>query len=234
MALPQLNVPKYELKVPSTGFSAMYRPYLVKEEKILMLAMESEDQKQMTTALKDIIDSCTFGELNVNSFTMFDIEYIFSKLRSKSAGETSEVKIPCSNCETPNQVKIDLEGVGVTPVPEKKIELTDDTGLIMKFPSMADYLDIQNNEGLDNIGRIFAIIVSSIDSIYSGDEVFDASSHSKAELTDFIESLNGDQFKKVQTFLAEMPTAFVNADFKCENCGHENHVELKGMMNFFG
>jgi hypothetical protein len=232
MALPQLNVPKYELKIPSTGVKASYRPYLVKEEKILMIAIESEDSAQMSNALKEVIDECTFKKLKINDLTLFDIEYIFAKLRAKSVGETSEVKLPCEKCEQPNEVMIDLEGVDVTAMPAKKIELTSDTGLVMKFPSMADYLDIQNSN-LDNVGRIFAIIVASIDSIYSGDEMFDAKSHTHAELNDFVESLNADQFKKVQAFLNEMPAAFVNANFKCEGCGHDNHIELKGMMNFF-
>lgn len=233
MALPKLNVPKYELKIPSTGKKASYRPYLVKEEKILMLAIESDDQAQMTNALKDIIAACTFGEISVNKLTLFDVEYIFAKLRSKSVGETSKVKLPCESCETSNEVDIDLDSVGITEIPNKKIELTDDTGMIMKFPSMSDYLDIQNSDA-DNVDKIFAVISACIESIYSGDEMFDAATHSKEELNEFIESLNTEQFARVNAYLSKMPTAFVMANFKCSNCNHENEIELKGMMNFFG
>lgn len=233
MALPQFNVPKYELTVPSTGQTVMYRPYLVKEEKLLMIALESQDESQMTRAMVDIVDSCTMNALKINSLTMFDIEFIFTKLRSKSVGETSTVKLPCEKCETMNKVDIDLDLAQITPKPEKKIKLTDDTGLIMKFPSLADYTDIQKSDA-SNIDKIFNIIITSIDSIYSGDEMFDTSSHSKKELLDFVESLSAEQFKKVQAFLDAMPVVYINALFKCENCGSDNDIELKGLANFFG
>ena len=233
MALPQLNVPKYELIVPSSGVVTAFRPYLVKEEKILMIALESQDDKQMTTAITSIIDACTMGKLNMVNLTMFDIEYIFTKLRSKSVGETASVKLPCSSCEEKSAVDIDLEMVQITEKPDTKIGLTDDTGLIMKFPSLKDYMDIQNSEG-SNIDKIFHVIVASIDSIYSGDEMFEASSHAKSELLDFIESLSAEQFKKVQAFLDNMPAIYINVSFECESCGGKNDIELKGLANFFG
>jgi hypothetical protein len=232
MALPQLNVPKYELTIPSSGIVTEYRPYLVKEEKLLMLALESQDEKQMTKAVIDIIDSCTFNKLKMNSLTMFDVEYMFTKLRSKSVGETSKVTLPCETCEHRNETAIDLDMVSVTEKPDTKIQLTDDTGIIMKFPSLADYLDVQNSDK-EAIGKIFDIIAVSIDSIYSGDEMFDASSHSRAELIDFIESLSSEQFKMVQAFLDANPVAYINSSFKCEQCGTDNVIELKGLANFF-
>lgn len=233
MALPKLNVPKYELKLPSTGFSVSYRPYLVKEEKVLMIAMESEDANQMTTAILDIIDTCTFNELNMSSLTMFDIEYIFAKLRSKSVGETSTVNAKCSKCEEGTKVDIDIDTVSITDIPDKKIQLSDSVGLLMKFPSMADYMDIQNSDA-SNIDKIFATVAASIDSIYSGDDMFEAADSTKAELIDFLESLNAEQFKKIQHFLNAMPVAYVHMEFKCEHCGHANETDLKGLMNFFG
>jgi hypothetical protein len=233
MALPQLNVPKYDLSIPSTGVVVKYRPYLVKEEKLLMIALESQDEKQMTMAVTDIVDSCTMNQLKMPSLTMFDIEYIFTKLRSKSVGETAKVKLPCTKCEEKNSVDIDLEMVQVTEKPDTKIQLTEDTGLIMKFPSLSDYQDVQNSDA-SNVDKIFAIIVSSIDSIYSGDEMFDTSSHSKKELLDFVESLSAEQFKKVQVFLDAMPAVYINALFECESCGEHNEIELKGLANFFG
>jgi|SaaInl59LU_5_DNA_1037362.scaffolds.fasta_scaffold09209_1 hypothetical protein len=233
MALPQLNVPKYDLSIPSTGVVVKYRPYLVKEEKLLMIALESQDEKQMTMAVTDIVDSCTMNQLKMHSLTMFDIEYIFTKLRSKSVGETAKVKLPCTKCEEKNSVDIDLEMVQVTEKPDTKIQLTEDTGLIMKFPSLSDYQDVQNSDA-SNVDKIFAIIVSSIDSIYSGDEMFDTSSHSKKELLDFVESLSAEQFKKVQVFLDAMPAVYINALFECEGCGEHNEIELKGLANFFG
>lgn len=233
MALPQLNVPKYELTVPSSGVVVKFRPYLVKEEKLLMIALESQDEKQMTSAVTEIVDSCTMNQLNMSSLTMFDIEYIFTKLRSKSVGETAKVKLPCTKCEEKSSVDIDLEMVQVTDKPDTKIQLTEDTGLIMKFPSLSDYQDVQNSDA-SNVDKIFAIIVASIHSIYSGDEMFDTSSHSKKELLDFVESLSAEQFKKVQAFLDAMPAVYINVLFECESCGAHNEIELKGLANFFG
>jgi hypothetical protein len=234
MALPKLTAPKYELTIPSTKKTVGFRPYLVKEEKILMIAMESEDDNQMTVAIKQIIDACTFNELDVNKLAMFDIEYIFAKLRAKSVGENVNVKLPCESCEHSNTVSINLETeIQVSEGAEENIKLTDDTGLIMKYPSMADYQDMQNSKESD-IDKIFIMITLSINSIYSGDELFDAKSHSRAELIEFIDSLNADQFKKIRNFLDKIPVAYVNAKFKCESCNHENNIELKGLKNFFG
>jgi hypothetical protein len=170
MALPKLNTPKYDLKIPSTGTEITYRPYLVREEKILMIAMESEDQKSMSKALLDIIESCT-TDVKTSKLTMFDVEYIFAKLRAKSVGETSEVSVKCDKCEADNKTKVNLEEVSITDLPDTKIELTPTTGLVMKFPSMNDYTDIQNEESLSNVDTIFAIIISSIESIYYGDNL---------------------------------------------------------------
>ena len=233
MALPKLNTPKYDLKIPSTGTEITYRPYLVREEKILMIAMESEDQKSMSKALLDIIESCT-TDVKTSKLTMFDVEYIFAKLRTKSVGETSEVSVKCDKCEADNKTKVNLEEVSITGLPDTKVELTPTTGLVMKFPSMNDYTDIQNEESLSNVDTIFAIIISSIESIYDGDNLYQADAHTKLELTEFIESLNTAQFKLIQDFLDSSPQAFVNLKYKCEECGHDHDTQLKGMMNFFG
>lgn len=198
-----------------------------------MIAMESEDQKSMSKALLDIIESCTTN-VSTSKLTMFDVEYIFSKLRSKSVGETSEVSVKCEKCEADNTTKVNLEEVSITDLPDTKVELTPTTGLVMRFPSMNDYTDIQNQDKLSNVDRIFAIIISSIESIYDGDNLYEANSHTKAELTEFIESLNTEQFKSIQRFLDSSPQAFVKLKYKCEECGHDHDTELKGMMNFFG
>jgi len=233
MALPKLNTPKYNLKIPSTGVEVTYRPYLVREEKILMIAMESEDQKSMSQALLEIIESCTTN-VSTPKLTMFDVEYIFAKLRAKSVGETSEVSVKCENCEADNKVNVNLENVSISDLPDTKIELTPTTGLVMRFPSMTDYTDVQNLDSLSNVDKIFAVIISSIESIYDGENLYDAKAHTKEELTEFVESLNTEQFKLIQTFLDSMPQAFVELKYSCTECGHDHDMELKGMMNFFG
>lgn len=234
MALPIINAPKYRMTIPSTKKEIQFRPYLVKEEKLLMLALESEDDKMMSSSIKEIINSCTFGEVNVDRLALFDVEYIFSQLRAKSVGETSEVSVPCEKCEEANPVTINLEkDIQVTDIPDNKVQLTGDTGLIMKFPSVGEYTDIINSES-QNIDKIFLTIASCIDSIYAGDEMFDAKDHTKEELVAFIENLNSDQFNKIRAYLEKAPYAYINVAFKCKKCGHQNEIELKGLGNFFG
>lgn len=233
MALPQLNVPKYELTVPSTGEKIKYRPYLVKEEKVLMIALESQDETQLVNALKDMVAACTDG-LNISKLSMFDLEYIFIKIRTKSVGETTTIRVPCESCETKVEVDVDLDtGLKVSEGRDKKIPLTGDTGLIMKFPSVDDFYDITQSKDSE-IDKVFRLITRSIDTIYSGDEVFDASTHSEKELVSFIESLNSGQFLIVKDFFDNMPQAAIDVEYKCQSCGHEHKMELKGMSNFFG
>ena len=234
MALPKLDTPRYEMKIPSTAKKVVYRPYLVKEEKILMLAMESNDQKQMVRALKDVVNSCTEGLINVDELTMFDLEYVFMQLRSKSSGETTEVNVKCKSCETKNSVSINLSNVNVKmpKSSELKIKLTDKVGVVMKYPSVNDIMDIQNSDDSE-INKIFSIIAKAIDSIYSGDEIFDAKEQSMDELKEFIDSLNSEQFNKIKSFIENMPTAGTTVSFDCTECGTHNDTEIKGLANFF-
>jgi len=234
MALPKLDTPRYEMKIPSTAKKVVYRPYLVKEEKILMLAMESNDQKQMVRALKDVVNSCTEGLINVDELTMFDLEYVFMQLRSKSSGETTEVNVKCKSCETKNSVNVNLSKVDVK-VPktaELKIKLTDKVGVVMKYPSVNDMINVQDSND-NEVNKVFTIIAKAIDSIYSGDEIFDAKEQSIDELKDFIDSLNTEQFNKIKNFIENMPSAGTMISFECSNCSTHNDVEIKGLANFF-
>jgi DNA-directed RNA polymerase subunit M/transcription elongation factor TFIIS len=234
MGLPKLNTPTYTMTIPSSKKEVKYRPYLVKEEKVLMIAMESDDGLQINNAIKEVINACTFGEIDSNKLTMFDVEYMFTKLRAKSVGESSTVMVPCTKCEAPNEATIDLEkDLVVGEVPDNRIELSSDTGLIMKFPAMVDYIELAGEEGISDIDKIFSLIAISIESIYSGDDVYDASSQTKAEMLEFVENLSSEQFVRIKHYLDMMPSAKVDAKFKCKECGHENVVELRGLRNFF-
>lgn len=236
MALPKLDTPRYEMVVPSTGKKVVYRPYLVKEEKILMLAMESNDQKQMIRALKDVIRSCTEDAIDTESLALFDIEYIILKLRGKSVGETTEVGLACKSCETKNDVPVNLEAVkvDVPPKSKRKIKLTNNVGITMKYPSVNTITDTGISEENVSVDKVFDIIISCIESIYSNDEIFDASEQTNEELRDFLESLNTDQFSKVKKFIEEIPTASLDVDFVCGKCSEHNHYEVRGLANFFG
>jgi len=201
MALPKLTTPTYELEVPSTDEKLKYRPFLVKEEKILLIAMESGEQESIVAAIKDIVTECTFGKVDLGSIPMFDIEYIFLQIRSKSVGEVSTLRLLCpDDKETYVNVDVDLSEVAVhvDKGHNPKIELTKEMGMIMTYPSIDSLTGI---DGVDiNASNMLDVIGSCILQIYDkkGEEVFDAKDQTKKELTEFIEQLNTKQFQEVQ------------------------------------
>lgn len=240
MPLPILESPKYEVKIPSTGKKVSYRPYLVKEEKILMIAMESQDQNQILGAMKEVISNCTFGKIDADTLCTFDLEYIFLKLRAKSVGETSKVKIKCEKCETSTAVEINLDEVEIDMAgrPSANIKLTDKVGVTMSWPKMkaATNLVVSGEKPNDSkVSSAIDVIVSCIDSIYDEAKVYKSSEQTKAEMMQFIDSLNQAQFSKIQAFIEAMPKLEHVAKFKCSNakCGHQNEITLSGMQNFF-
>jgi len=236
MALPKLDTPTYQLKVPSTGEMVSYRPYLVKEEKILMMAMESNDTDQMIGAVKDVIRSCTSDVIDANTLAMFDIEYIFTQLRAKSVGETSTIKVKCKECEASNEIDVDLQNVRVD-IPETNIahiKLTDSIGVTLRYPSVQSMIKAQAGERKSDVDRVFDLIVACVQEIYSGDEVFDASEQSDKELREFIDSLSTQQFNKIREFIEAIPSAAIGVNFKCTACSQDNEFDVKGLGNFFG
>jgi len=235
MALPRLDSAKYELTVPSTGEKILYRPYLVKEEKILMLAMESEDTSQMVRAVKDVIRACTDDAVDTRNITMFDMEYIFVQLRAKSSGETADVGIKCSECGKKNDVTIDLQSIYVDNLENKKktVKLTDTIHIEMKYPNLDTITKIESEEGISDLDKVFKLIISSIDTIYSGEESFSASEQSEKELIDFVDQMNGRQFESIRNFVENMPQTKIDVTFTCAHCEHENTMNVRGLSNFF-
>ena len=243
MALPKINSPKYEMVLPSTNDRIQFRPYLVKEEKILMMAMESNDTNQMVRAIKEVISACTEGAVEVDQMTMFDLEYAFVQLRSKSVGESTTIGVKCESCEVKNDVEVDLSEVSVDIDPDSDkssiIKLTDSIGVKMKYPSVDSVMEAQNSApqngtAVSEVQNVFNLLIRCIDSIYSDDEIFDASEQTHAELLEFIESLNTEQFGRIREFIEGMPSASLNVDFKCVNCGTQNNFDVQGIANFFG
>jgi len=235
MSLPKLESPKYEAKLPSTGKKFMYRPYLVKEEKILMLAMESGETKQIMQSVKDAISSCTFGKVDPDTISVFDLEYIFLKLRSKSVGEVSKVNVTCTKCEKKTTVEVNLEEIDVNMklAPETKIKLTDKIGVIMRWPKVDMIADIADKTPEQQKEAVFDIITECIESIYDDKKIYPTSDSSKEERTEFIESLNQNQFKLLQNFIENMPKLQHKLDFACEHCKAENSIIVQGLKNFF-
>ena len=236
MALPKLNTPTYELEVPSTDEKIKYRPFLVQEEKILLMAMESKDNAQIINAVKDIVSSCTFEKLNVATMPMFDMEYIFLNIRAKSVGEISKLKILCpDDKKTYASVELDLTKVEVQVGDDhtNKIELTDDMGIIMTYPTIDSFLE----SGIEtvNANNMLDVVGSCVLQIYEqkGEKVYQAKDQTKKELTEFIESMNSSQFKKLQSFFDTMPKLTHTIQVKNPKTKKTSDVKLTGLNDFF-
>ena len=237
MALPKLNTPTYELEIPSTDEKIQYRPFLVKEEKILMMALETKDNAQIVNAVKDIVNECTFNKINISTMPMFDTEYIFLQIRSKSVGEVSKLKLLCpDDKKTYANVELDLNEVKVQVGDDhtNKIELTDDMGIIMTYPSIDSFAD----SGIQDINatNMLDVIGTCILQIYEqkGEKVYEAKDQTKKELTEFIEQLNTKQFQDVQKFFDTMPRLKHTIKIKNPKTKKTSEVTLSGLNDFFG
>ena len=236
MALPKLTTPTYELEVPSTDEKIKYRPFLVKEEKILLIAMESGEQADIITAIKDIVTECTYGKVDLGSIPMFDVEYIFLQIRSKSVGEISTLRLLCpDDKETYVNVDVDLSEVAVhvDKGHNPKIELTKEMGMIMTYPSIDSLTGI---DGADiNASNMLDVIASCVLQIYDkkGEEVFDAKDQTKKELTEFVEQLNTKQFEEVQKFFDTMPKLKHTIEVENPKTKVKSKIELQGLNDFF-
>ena len=238
MPLPKIATPTYQMVLPSTKKTINYRPFLVKEEKLLVLALESEDQKQITTAIKSVIKNCisTRG-IKVESLPTFDIEYLFLNIRGKSVGEEVEVLITApDDGETQIPVKIALDEIQVIE-PEnhiKTIQLDDTLRMDMKYPSLEQF--ISNNFGIGddmNLEKSFEVITSCIDKIYNEEEVWDSSDVSKKELMEFLEGMNSSQFKDIEKFFETMPKLSHTLEVTNPKTGEKSDVTLEGLSSFF-
>lgn len=238
MPLPKIATPTYELELPSTGESIQFRPFLVKEEKVLVLALESEDTKQITTAIKAVIKSCVQTKgIKVEALPTFDIEFLFLNIRGKSVGEKIEVNIICPDDETTEvPVSIDLDEIRVQKNDEhtRQIKIDDTLMMEMKYPSLDQF--IKNNfdfEDKNAMDQSFDLITSCVDKIYSEDDVWAADDCSKKELKDFLEQMNSSQFKGIETFFETMPKLSHKIKVTNPNTKVESEVVLEGLASFF-
>jgi transcription elongation factor Elf1 len=234
MALPKLESSKYPAIIPSTNKTIEFRPFLVKEEKILMIAQESQDSSQIINALKDIIRSCTFGAVDPNDLTTYDLEYLFLQLRAKSVGETAEIRIKCKECGEYNEVTINLQDAEVKYPNDKvdnKIQLNDSVGIIMRPISLAKSEKIAKLKKDEDI--FVESIICSIESIYDDDGVYLTDDTSEKDLKEFVESLSHKHLQEIQKYLSAQPKLQLEVKFKCNACGHDNTVILEGLESFF-
>ena len=239
MPLPKIVTPTYELELPSSGQTIKYRPFLVKEEKVLVLAMESEDTKQITNAIKAVLKSCVQTKgIKVEQLPTFDIEYLFLNIRGKSVGETLEVNIICpDDCETTVPVDIDLDLIQVEKSDDhsNKIKLDANLMMEMKYPSLDQF--IKNNFDFkeeNQMDQSFALIATCIDKIYSEEEVWATADCTKKEVNEFLESMNSSQFKEIEKFFETMPKLQHTVQVTNPKTKVKSDVVLEGLASFFG
>jgi hypothetical protein len=238
MALPKIEVPTYELTLPSEDKKIKFRPFLVREEKILYIALETGQNKEMINALKDVVGACTFDVLNVDRLPIFDIEYLFLQIRAKSVSEITKFRAICpDDGKTYVETEVDLTKVEVQVDDEHTNRIIIDTqrnlGLVLKYPTLKNY-DI--GRGVDNleIDKVFNILVDCIDHIFEGDKIYPAKDTSKQELKEFIESLPQDAFTKIKTFFDTMPKLKHEIEVTNPNTKVTSKIVLTGIADFFG
>ncbi len=239
MPLPQISTPTYELVIPSSKKKIKYRPFLVKEEKILILAMEGEDPKAIANAVKDVIESCILSKgIRVEKLSTFDIEYIFLNIRGKSVGEDIEIMVTCPDDEktqVPTVIHLDEIKVHIDKEHSQDIKLDDTYTMRMKYPSLNEFVKTNLSTGGDlAIDDTFDLIASCVDQVYSEEESWAGSDCTKKELTEFVEQLNTKQFKEVENFFDTMPKLSHTVKVINPNTNVENEVVLEGLQSFFG
>ena len=237
MALPTVDLPTHELEIPSNKKKIKFRPFLVKEEKVLLLALESEDEKNIRNAVLNLLKGCISSRIKIDNLATFDLEYIFLNLRAVSVGEIVDINVTCQDDEkTQVKYQLNLTDVEVT-FPEghsNKIMLTDDLGVIMKYPSFDRFVDANfAGKGVTQ-ENVLNIIAESIDQIFQGEEVFDESTTSKKEFLQFVESLTNEQLIKLQEFFETAPRLEHNFRITNPKTGVESDYTISGLSNFFG
>ena len=238
MPLPKIATPYYDLTLPSSGEKIEYRPFLVKEEKLLVLAMETQDQKQITKAIKEVIKSCVRGSIDISKLPTFDIEYLFLNIRGKSVGEEIDLPVTAPADDTTEvPIVINIDDIKVIKDEEHKSDIELGEGLVMrlKYPSLEQFIsenfDMSQNAGVE---KTFDLVASCIDTIYSADEAWSAEDVTKKELQDFLDQLNTKQFQDIEKFFATMPKLSHTVTIKNPKTKKKSEVVLEGLSSFFG
>jgi hypothetical protein len=243
MALPTLDVPIFTIDLPLTKTKLRYRPFLVKEEKLLLIARESDDEKTIMDTIKQIINNCCLDDVDTETLPITDLEYFFLHLRARSIGEIVDLQYKCNNkvkddageeVECGNNVKLKVNVLEIEPTfndkHTNKIELTDKLGIVMKYPNFATIDKVKSN---NDVEQILGIIMNCVDYIYDEDSIYYRKDISDEELTEFIENLTQKQFAKIQEFFETVPAIKKEMDFKCNKCGYQEKILIEGIQNFF-
>lgn len=245
MALPKIDVPTYETTLISSGKKVKYRPFLVKEQKLFLMASQSNDEKETIDVVKQVLNNCILTDIDIEELPTFDLEHLFMQLRARSVGEIVNLKYNCNNTVKDDKgedkvcgglVKFDLNILDIKPTivegHDNKIEITDKMGIVMKYPTLKMVKDFDNLQN-ESIDTIMEIIVSCIDFIYDDEQMYYAKDSTKEELMEFVENLQQDDLEKIQKFFNTMPKISKPLDFKCGKCGYEEKIVVEGIQNFF-
>jgi rubrerythrin len=243
MALPKIDVPVYTIDLPLSKKNVRYRPFLVKEEKLLLMAMESNEEKTVIDTIKQIINNCCLDEIDVDNLPVLDLEFFFLNLRARSIGEVVNLQYKCNNIvkdeegnekDCGNVVKFDVNILEIKPEENinhtNKIELSEKMGLMMNYPN---FKMIGDNESLTDVEQIIKIISDCIEYIYDEDSIYYKKDITQEDLNEFIEGLTREQFSKVQDFFDTIPKIKKDVEFKCNKCGYTENITIEGIQNFF-
>ena len=237
MPLPIIEVPTYTLSLLSTNEEIQYRPFLVKEEKILLIAMESENENESIKAVKQIVKNCVISDIDIDTLPMIDLEYIFIQLRAKSIGEKSDVSFNCQKegCSNIIHTSIKLDEINIIRHEDhtNRIPITDKIGIIMKYPSFSSYSKYSLNKESE-AKNYFNLLIDCVDSIYDEDQVYSHRDISRSEIVVFIEQLTQQQTKKIKKFFDTTPKIHKEITIKCDKCGEEKKIVLENFSDFFG
>lgn len=237
MALPKLSsaVPMYNATVPSTGQEARFRPFLVKEEKVLLIALESQDAKQISHAVLDIIKSCFEEGFDTTKLTGADVEYLFLTIRSKSVGETIDMTYKCGDCQAPNEVQINIEDIELNGVyPKKTIELTENIHLEIEAPKFIDVVNnVQITDDMAAADQAFAMIKEACVAVVTDEERILVKEESQQDFNNFLESMTAEQFGKIRAYVEGLPKLSHDLKFTCNACNKDNEIKLEGLQSFF-
>jgi hypothetical protein len=240
--LPKIDVPVYEIKLPSNGQPIKFRPFTVKEEKLFLMAYESEDVKYSVDTIIQVLNNCVISDIDVKDLPTFDIEYLFLNLRARSVGEVVKLKYRCNNDVNTEEgvkkcnssVEMELNVLQIEPTRDvnhnNKIEISDNLGIVMKYPKIGL---IKDNTNVEDFNIILELIINCIDYIYDENNVYYAKDSSKEELTEFLDSLQSKDLEKIKEFFDTMPKLKKKVDFRCNKCGYEENIELEGIQSFF-
>lgn len=237
MAIPVINQsPKYKVTIPSLKKQVFFRPFLVKEQKILLMAMETQDQETILKSMVDTVTACLEEPIDQNIFTTFDVEYLFTKIRAKSVGETADILILCQECNESNEVKINLDEIQIKEVEKAPdITLNDQYTLRLKYPkyNAITHDILKNQDEMTFTSLLFKTAIQTLDKILTSEEIIDLNDEPEEEKIKFLDNLNSDQFKSIMDFVQSIPKLTHDIKFTCTSCNHENHQQLQGMQDFF-